>query len=155
MWCGPFLEVLQYQANPWSGQRELRHMTALQKEVWSYGKSRGLSRSFLKLRKTDTTFDLSLKSREAMTPSALWRNLSTFPTIRVFKAVWENNGLQHRRCWFTRGARLAQLYSGFSSVLRINFSPFTEDFRGPEPNNESHSLFFTSQVFRPQRQHNK
>ena len=38
---------------------------------------------------------------------------------------------------FATGTR----HSGFSSVSRMNLSPFTKDFRGPERNNESLTTF--------------
>ena len=43
--CGPFSEVLQYRADPWPDRSKPLNPIPVQKDVWSLGESRGLSRS--------------------------------------------------------------------------------------------------------------
>ena len=150
--CGPFLEVLQYQANPWSGQSELR--------AHDRGPKRGLI-----IWKVTWTFSKRSNSEEqilhlilAQRAEKRWRPGFSDVIYRLSRRSDHSSGCDSMQTCSDAQVDLHEKplrlrYSGFSSVSRMNLSPFTKDFRGPERNNESYWLFFTSQVFRPRRQH--
>ena len=64
-------------------------------------------------------------------------------SVRLKLAVGKSSSSKEKCSWASQIALVSPtaLYSGFSSVSRMNLSPFTKDFRGPERNNESLTTF--------------